>query len=52
MKSAGYFKVPEDIVNWDKEKAKQFLWEMFNYGGRISMYEYRYWLEKIKRQGR
>jgi len=49
MISSGYFKVPEDIINWDKEKAKRFLWEMLNCGGRISAYEYQRWLEKIER---
>ena len=49
MISSGYFKVPESIVNWDKEKAKQFLWEMLNYGGRISVHEYQCWLEKIEK---
>ena len=49
MISSGYFKVPEDIINWDKEKAKRFLWEMLNCGSRISAYEYQRWLEKIER---
>ena len=53
MISAGYFEVPESIVNWDKERAKRFLQEMLNCGGRVSVYEYRYWLEQIeKKQGR
>jgi len=48
MISSGYFKVPPSIVNWPKEKAKQFLQEMLNYGSRISHYEYQCWLEKIE----
>jgi len=53
MISAGYFEVPPSIVNWDKERAKRFLKEMFNHGGRISWHEYRYWLSLIeKKQGR
>ena len=52
MISSGYFKVPEDIINWDKEKAKQFLWEMLNYGGRISHHEYKYWMRKLAKKQR
>ncbi len=49
MISRGYFKVPESILRWPKEKARRFIWEMFNYGGRISVHEYQCWLEKIER---
>jgi len=50
MISAGYFEVPTSIVNWDFEKAQQFLKEMLNYGGRISYHEYEYWLEQIEKK--
>ena len=50
MISAGYFEVPPSIVNWPFKKAKRFLQEMLNCGGRISVYEYQYWLEQIEKK--
>ncbi len=46
--SRGWFRVPKkEIGTWPKDKAKQFLKEMMNHGGRISHYEYEYWCKKL-----
>ena len=49
MISAGYFEVNEEILKqFNKEEAKEFLWEMLNYGGRISHYGYEYWMKWVE----
>ena len=49
MRSAGYFEVNEEILKqFNKEEAKEFLWEMLNYGGRISHYGYEYWMKWVE----
>lgn len=55
MISQGYFKVDEETLRkvlneYGLEKAKKLLYEMLNWGGRISYHEYEYWLSWLKRQ--
>lgn len=55
MISSGYWKVDEKVLGKVlKEKgieyAKKLLWEMLNWGGRISYHEYDYWMEWLKKK--
>jgi len=53
MISSGMFKIDENILReiikkYNIEIAKKILWEMLNWGGRLSIHEYEYWLKKLK----
>ena len=53
MTSSGIFKIDENILReiikkYNIEIAKKILWEMLNWGGRLSIHEYEYWLKKLK----
>ena len=53
MISSGMFKIDENILReiikkYNIETAKKILWEMLNWGGRLSIHEYEYWLKKLK----
>jgi len=49
MISAGYFSVSEiTLRRLGHEKARIFISEMFNYGGRIGAYEFVKWQEWIE----
>ena len=55
MISQGIFKVDEEVLRrvlreYGIEKAKRLLWEMLCWGGRISHYEYEYWLNWLKKR--
>ena len=55
MISSGYWKVDESILEKvlkerGIEHAKKLLWEMLNWGGRISYHEYDYWMEWLKKK--
>jgi len=49
MISSGYFSVDERILaELSISDAKTFISEMFNYGGRIGVYEFLRWMEWIE----
>ena len=49
MVSSGYFMVSESIMEQiPPDQRAQFLWEMFNHGGRIGFYEYLRWVLWLK----
>ena len=53
MTSQSLFKIDQEILEKVlREKgighAKKLLWEMLNWGGRLSIHEYEYWLKKLK----
>ena len=55
MISSGYWKVDKEILEkvlneYGLEKAKRLLYEMLCWGGRISHYEYEYWLNWLKKR--
>jgi len=55
MISQGLFKIEQEILEKVlKEKgiehAKKLLWEMLCWGGRLSIYEYDYWLNWLKKR--
>ena len=48
MISAGYIKVTEShLRRLGKERAKCFIWEMLDSGGRIGYHEYEKWTKWI-----
>ena len=55
MISQGLFKIDQEILEKVlKEKGiehtKKLLWEMLCWGGRLSIYEYDYWLNWLKKR--
>jgi len=55
MISQGIFKVDKEVLRKvlrEKgiEHAKKLLWEMLNWGGRISCHEYDYWMKWLKKR--
>ena len=55
MISQGLFKIDQEVLEKvlkerGIEHAKKLLWEMLNWGGRISYYEYDYWMEWLKKR--
>jgi len=55
MISQGLFKIDQEILEKvlkerGIEHAKKLLWEMLNWGGRISYHEYDYWMEWLKKK--
>ena len=55
MISQGLFKIDQEILEkvlneYGLEKAKRLLYEMLCWGGRISYYEYDYWMEWLKKR--
>jgi len=53
MISQGYFSLNEEILKeiykkFGYKKAKDFLWEMLTYGGRISYHTYDIYIKKLE----
>ena len=53
MISQGLFRIDESILReiikkYNIEVAKKILYELLNWGGRLSIHEYEYWLKKLK----